>query len=69
MTSHAVRLLQLSALLPLGLVLVAIACLRIHQTSNQDWALWTAFIAVACGTLGAGYLIGHAIPAQVSIRK
>jgi len=69
MTAHAIRILQLSALLPLGLVLVAIACLRIHQTSGEGWALWTAFLSVACGTLSAGYLIGHAIPVHAGARR
>lgn len=69
MTAHAIRTLQLSALLPLGLVLAAITCLRIHQASGAAWALWTAFLAVACGTLAAGYLIGHAMPAHAGARK
>lgn len=64
MSAHAIRTLQLSALIPLGLLLAALACIRVHQTSGQEWALWAAFLTLACGAMSAGYLIGHALPAH-----
>ncbi len=63
------RTAQLTALIPLGLLIAALACLRVHQTAGHEWALWTALLAVACGTLSAGYLIGHAIPATAAVKR
>lgn len=69
MSAPHTRTAQLTALIPLGLLITALACLRVHQTDGHAWALWTALLAVACGTLSAGYLIGHALPATVMAKR
>lgn len=62
--AHAIRSLQLTALASLALLLAALACVHVHQTSGQDWPLWAALIALAAGCLNTGYLIGAASPAH-----
>jgi hypothetical protein len=67
-TAHAIRPLQFTALVSLTLLLAALACVRVHQTSNQDWALWAALFTLSSGCLCAGYLIGAATPAHAKAK-